>query len=371
MGRLLKTTMVWSMVIVMTFDVAAAGRWTSRLCCRVACCDPCEPVVVRDCCGRVIVDCTGGKAADESLAPAPTPADDPINPPAPKPDPEVTPKKPPAPKKDPPKKVAPKKDPPKKAPAPKAKVDPEDSATKAPPAAAPKKDPPKKAAPKKDPPKKDPPKKDPPKKAAPAPAKKAPAAKKDPFDDPFGAPKKAAPAKKAPAKKAPAAKKDPFDDPFGAAPKASPAKLATIDSAFDQAAVADVKKTAPAAPAKQVNNDLDDMFDTPALKNSAVLTPAPSRDVAPVMVLVKITLPSADRPLPVQLGALAPMRTWSDNTGKYKINGRLFLIMDGNVKLLKENGRFTTVPIRRLSEDDLRYVHEQAAAAGRVLASNF
>ena len=102
-----------------------------------------------------------------------------------------------------------------------------------------------------------------------------------------------------------------------------------------------------------------------------MLTPAPSRDVAPVMVLVKTTLPSADRPLPVQLGALAPMRTWSDNTGKYKINGRLFSIMDGNVKLLKENGRFTTVPIRRLSEDDLRYVHEQAAAAGRVLASNF
>jgi len=56
------------------------------------------------------------------------------------------------------------------------------------------------------------------------------------------------------------------------------------------------------------------------------------------------------------------MRRWVDNTGRYSCNARLLRFVDGQVRLLKENGRTSTLPLYRLSENDLQFVHRQASA---------
>jgi hypothetical protein len=56
------------------------------------------------------------------------------------------------------------------------------------------------------------------------------------------------------------------------------------------------------------------------------------------------------------------LREWVDNTGRYSTRGRLIQFVDGAVRLLKENGRTTTVPLVRLSQNDLEFVHRQAGA---------
>ena len=47
---------------------------------------------------------------------------------------------------------------------------------------------------------------------------------------------------------------------------------------------------------------------------------------------------------------------WVDNSGAYQVKARLAVIYSDKVKLLKENGKFTTVPLSRLSEADFGYV---------------
>jgi hypothetical protein len=60
--------------------------------------------------------------------------------------------------------------------------------------------------------------------------------------------------------------------------------------------------------------------------------------------------------------ASAELRTWVDNTGNYSCRGRLIRFLDNHVRLLKDNGRTTTVPLTRLSANDLQFVHRQASA---------
>jgi hypothetical protein len=60
--------------------------------------------------------------------------------------------------------------------------------------------------------------------------------------------------------------------------------------------------------------------------------------------------------------ASAADRLWVDNTGNYSCRGRLVNFFDGHVQLLKDNGRTTTVPLHRLSADDLNFVNRQASA---------
>jgi hypothetical protein len=60
--------------------------------------------------------------------------------------------------------------------------------------------------------------------------------------------------------------------------------------------------------------------------------------------------------------ASSEMRTWVDNTGRYSCQGRLVRFMDGYVRLVKDNGRMTTVPLYRLSANDLAFVNRQASA---------
>ena len=55
-------------------------------------------------------------------------------------------------------------------------------------------------------------------------------------------------------------------------------------------------------------------------------------------------------------------REWLDNTGHYTTRARLVSFLDGHVRLLKENGRTTTVPLNRLCQNDLEFVNRQASA---------
>jgi hypothetical protein len=59
------------------------------------------------------------------------------------------------------------------------------------------------------------------------------------------------------------------------------------------------------------------------------------------------------------------MRTWNDNTGNFTVNGKLIAILDGKVRLLKDNGKTCTVPMRRLSPEDAEYVQLIAGKLGR------
>ncbi|MCI0492187.1 MAG: hypothetical protein L0Z07_04535, partial [Planctomycetes bacterium] len=60
--------------------------------------------------------------------------------------------------------------------------------------------------------------------------------------------------------------------------------------------------------------------------------------------------------------ASSGMRQWIDNTGRYSCHARLVRFLDGQIRLLKDNGRTTTVSLHRLSEADLAFVHRQVSA---------
>ncbi|GIX00612.1 MAG: hypothetical protein KatS3mg111_3944 [Pirellulaceae bacterium] len=55
-------------------------------------------------------------------------------------------------------------------------------------------------------------------------------------------------------------------------------------------------------------------------------------------------------------------RTWRDNTGLYAVTARLIEIRSEYVRLLKDNGKTCTVPMRRLSAEDAALVQRVAAA---------
>jgi hypothetical protein len=62
-------------------------------------------------------------------------------------------------------------------------------------------------------------------------------------------------------------------------------------------------------------------------------------------------------------------RQWNDESGQFRVKARLVLVLEGNVRLLKETGRTTTVPLERLSASDRTYVSEVVAQYGKDLAA--
>ena len=105
------------------------------------------------------------------------------------------------------------------------------------------------------------------------------------------------------------------------------------------------------APADESDDDLDDLF---GKKNRDV-----NRQNAAA------TVNKSDATQAVQVSeTTTPFRSWIDNTGRYKTIGRLVNISETHVRLLKDNGRFSTVPKRRLSQNDLDYVERMAKKMG-------
>lgn len=70
----------------------------------------------------------------------------------------------------------------------------------------------------------------------------------------------------------------------------------------------------------------------------------------------------------------AEFRNWTDNTGAYSIQARVAVIFGDKVRLLKENGKYTTVPMERLSDFDRSYVQWVAESltyrASKIVRNN-
>ncbi len=108
---------------------------------------------------------------------------------------------------------------------------------------------------------------------------------------------------------------------------------------------------------------LDETVAEPAADDDAPPIPEESaEDDAPADGSAKADQPAAAEP---QVAADA-MRIWTDNSGKYQVRARLVSVADGKVRLLKENGHFTTVPFQRLSSADLAFAQRQAPALAKT-----
>jgi hypothetical protein len=140
-----------------------------------------------------------------------------------------------------------------------------------------------------------------------------------------------------------------------AAPIATPAFPKAEDDPFAPAPAA----TRPVAPANVPAPAEDDPF--------APLPPAGTPKATAPLAAEPTTLKTAEALVPGADGRL-PVREWRDNSGHFQIKARLLLILDGQVRLLKETGRTTTVPLSRLSAADQAYVKEIISRYGRDLS---
>lgn len=66
------------------------------------------------------------------------------------------------------------------------------------------------------------------------------------------------------------------------------------------------------------------------------------------------------------------MRLWIDVTGKHQIRGQMkkILVAEQKVRILKDTGKYTTVPFARLSESDRTFVARHAIEPSTLLAES-
>ncbi len=152
--------------------------------------------------------------------------------------------------------------------------------------------------------------------------------------EPVEAPLAGAPPAAAPASRSQPPALSPDDDPF--APALAPTPIVP-------AAPPKAPAVRPAIP--RATPDDDDPF-----------APAPARPGAPAAK--PAADPSAD-PFKILAQVERPVRDWVDDTGLFRTRGQLVTIFDGKVRILKETGRTTTVPLSRLSTADRQYVESQ------------
>ena len=58
----------------------------------------------------------------------------------------------------------------------------------------------------------------------------------------------------------------------------------------------------------------------------------------------------------------ASARTWTDSTGKYKIDGEFVRLADGQVDIRRADGKLVRIPVDKLSDED----REAGAAANEA-----
>ncbi len=190
----------------------------------------------------------------------------------------------------------------------------------------------------------------------PAPATPAPAPVTPPATRPTPTP---APTP-APAAPAPSAEvEDLFSQPetTPVEPQTKPAEPAEVEDLFKE------PETAPAKPTDEVDDlfkDLDAPSGNKAAANEAPATPAePSKEVEDLFSEPTGPMAAAEP----KTDAADGMRLWSDNTGEFQVRARLVVVGKTHVRLLKDTGKFTTVPYSRLSQTDLAFVRAQTDAS--------
>jgi hypothetical protein len=147
------------------------------------------------------------------------------------------------------------------------------------------------------------------------------------------------------------------DEPFAVPPRAPavPPRDEAIEEPFGApVAPAPQPPDEPAAPATGADGGLfDNLFAAPPAEPASEVFPEKS-------IFEGLFDPAPQPPAP----RMPSMRMWLDNTGRFQTRARLAEILDGKVRLYKDNGRYSTVPLRRLSEVDLAYVREQTDIHG-------
>ncbi len=205
-----------------------------------------------------------------------------------------------------------------------------------------------------------------------------------PSDDPFDIP--AQPTNEAPADdffevpEQPASDA-PADDLFDS----SPATPSTSDDLFDDPAAGASSEPAP-SPVTDIGTETtvasdDDLFGSSTTETSTPVdasTTSQSPAAAESDLFDTPSIPAADaeddlfEPLPTEtekpvntidkkeaydkLFSNNAIRTWRDNTGTFEVDASLAEIHSDYVRLLKTNGNYCKVPIRRLSVDDMKFV---------------
>jgi hypothetical protein len=86
--------------------------------------------------------------------------------------------------------------------------------------------------------------------------------------------------------------------------------------------------------------------------------------------VTQVAAAKAQKPVDFVVVENEPMRVWRDDTGMFEIHGRLILMMPGKVRILKDTGRTTTVPLNRLSRSDLAYVQQHGSSMLAKLAAD-
>jgi hypothetical protein len=173
--------------------------------------------------------------------------------------------------------------------------------------------------------------------------------------DPF-APKAAEPAGEEPADKPAAEPADPFAppkpaneepaDPFGAAAAVDHVEGIFRDLNLICQSVESILETETAGSAEEAPQ-----AEQPS-KEQEVAQEQDDESLQPLAVDA--------RPEPTVL----PVRLWTDNTGAFQVRGRLAVIMADHIRIFKVNGRYTTVPMERLSPFDRDYVEQTLAEHG-------
>jgi hypothetical protein len=251
----------------------------------------------------------------------------------------------------------------------------------------------------------------PPTEAAPAPAEAAPLtppaekpmpeqpAPKPEVEDLFKEPAPgAAPAEKpsetpaAPTK--PSDVEDLFKEPAaGTAPGAAPAetpkpaepaaKPGDVEDLFKEPAKGAAPAEKPVETPAKPSGDVEDLFKDVEKKSTAVETPTDAEiealfsrpaDGLPASAPETKTLEAeAEQLFGTRAGTddkldVTAARVWTDNTGKFQVRARLVDVGPSHVRLLKETGKYTTVPFSRLSSDDRAFVRQHSE---RAVAASF
>lgn len=155
------------------------------------------------------------------------------------------------------------------------------------------------------------------------------------------------------------------DDLFGELPglDAAPAKApsANEDSLFGDPAT-EPEATEPAEPTPPAGES-DDLFsEPPADDKDGALDDLFSQWNGDSELVENVA--EVDAPLEAEIATAdtltgldhTELRTWVDNTGGFRTEGRLVKIGDDYIRLLKDNGKTCTVPRSRLSDEDSDYV---------------
>ena len=143
---------------------------------------------------------------------------------------------------------------------------------------------------------------------------------------------------------------DEFDNMFGATPD-GPAAPRVVDGSSDPLNEPSNDPPESQSDESSLDTDLDDLF--------GQVAPRADRSITASANLVRHAVGLAATAVAYSSPQM-PIRSWTDNTGTFHTRGRLVVVGDDYVRLLKENGRYATVPMRRLSQENLTYVQQNA-----------